>query len=156
MRQRRGARRTGGDAAAPRVVFDTNTVVSALLFANGRLAWLRQHWSTGGSVALISRATAGEITRVLSYPKFRLAPQDRVELLGDYLPFCETVERVERCEWVCRDRNDQPFLDLAASGRAAVLVTGDRDLLALAGETPFSIETPEAYLGRICESGQSH
>lgn len=155
MRQRRGTRHSEGEAAAPRVVFDTNTVVSALLFASGHLAWQRQHWSTGGSVALISRATAGEIARVLSYPKFRLSPQDRVELLGDYLPFCETVEGVERCEWVCRDGNDQPFLDLAASGRADVLVTGDGDLLALGGETSFSIETPEAYRLRICGSDPS-
>ena len=33
---------------ALRVVFDTNTVVSALLFASGDLAWLRQHWREGG------------------------------------------------------------------------------------------------------------
>jgi len=74
------------------VVFDTNTVVSALLFASGGLAWLRQHWREGGSIPLVSRATAAELTRVLSYPKFRLSPADRIELLGDYLPYCETIK----------------------------------------------------------------
>jgi putative PIN family toxin of toxin-antitoxin system len=132
-----------------RVVFDTNTVVSALLFAAGRVAWLRQHWRTGGSVPLISRATAAELTRVLGYPKFRLSPGDRVELLGDYLPWCATVERVERCAAVCRDPRDQMFLDLAESGAADVLVTGDQDLLVLEGKTAFSIETPEEYRQRI-------
>ena len=128
-----------------RAVFDTNTVVSALLFSNGRLAWLRSHWREGGSVPLISRATAAELTRVLGYPKFRLSPEDRLELLGDYLPYCETVEPAERCPAVCRDANDQPLLDLAQSGKADLLVTGDEDLLALAGQTTFLIETPEAY-----------
>jgi uncharacterized protein len=132
-----------------RVVFDTNTVVSALLFATGRLAWLRQHWRTGGSVPLISRATAVELTRLLGYPKFRLSPEDRVELLGDYLPGCATVERVERCAVECRDPHDQMFLDLSGSGKADVLVTGDRDLLVLAGKTLFSIETPEEYRQRM-------
>jgi putative PIN family toxin of toxin-antitoxin system len=128
-----------------RVVFDTNTVVSALLFTNGRLAWLRPHWRDGGCLPLISRATAAELTRVLGYPKFRLSPEDRIELLGDYLPFCQTVESVGKCPLVCRDANDQPFLDLAESGKADLLVTGDQDLLALAGQTAFLIETPEAY-----------
>jgi predicted nucleic acid-binding protein len=34
---------------------------------------------------------------------------------------------------VCRDPFDMPFLHLAMSGKARVLVSGDRDLLALAG-----------------------
>lgn len=135
--------------SVPRVVFDTNTVLSALLFSNGRLAWLRLHWREGGCVPLISRATAAELTRVLGYPKFRLSPDDRMELMADYLPYCRTVEPEERCPLLCRDANDQPFLDLAQSGKADLLVTGDRDLLSLAGQTAFLIETPDAYRRRI-------
>ncbi|MGC1463608.1 MAG: putative toxin-antitoxin system toxin component, PIN family [Terracidiphilus sp.] len=133
-----------------RVVFDTNTVISALLFASGSLAWLRQHWREGGSIPLVYRATAAELTRVLSYPKFRLSPEDRIELLGDYLPYCETVKLLEKCPVLCRDTNDQPFLDLAQSGNADLLITGDYDLLALTGQTSFLIETPNAYRQRIC------
>ena len=128
-----------------RVVYDTATVVSALLFANGRLAWLRQHWRQSGCVSLISRATAAELTRVLRYPKFELSPDDARELLGDYLPQCEVVDVTEKCAVVCRDPTDQPFLDLAESGDADLLVSGDQDLLVLAGQTRFLIETPEAY-----------
>jgi putative PIN family toxin of toxin-antitoxin system len=132
-----------------RVVFDTGTVVSALLFVNGRLAWLRQHWREGGCLPLISRATAAEVTRVLGYPKFQLTSDDRHELLAEYLPYGEVVEVTGRCQQVCRDANDQPFLDLAQSGKADLLVSGDQDLLALAGQTEFLIETPEAYRHRI-------
>jgi len=130
------------------VVFDTGTVVSALFFANGRLAWLRRHWREGSCVPLISRATAAELARVLRYPKFGLSADDAREVLADYLPFCESVERTDRCALVCRDANDQIFLDVAQSGGADVLVSGDRDLLALAGRTSFSIETPETYRRR--------
>jgi putative PIN family toxin of toxin-antitoxin system len=123
--------------------------VSALLFANGRLDWLRRHWRDGGSIPLIARATAAELTRVLGYPKFRLSQDDRRELLAEYLPYCEVIELTEGCMSVCRDENDQPFLDLAQSGKADLLVSGDQDLLALAGQTTFLIETPEAYRRRI-------
>lgn len=134
-----------------RVVFDTTTVVSALVFPDGRLAWLCQHWREGGCVPLISRAPAAELTRVLRYPKFGLSTDDARELLADYLPYCEVIELEERCASVCRDANDQPFLDLAQSGRADLLISGDQDLLTLAGRTRFVIETPEAYRRRISE-----
>lgn len=137
----------------PRVVFDTTTVISALLFANGRLAWLRKHWRQGGCAPLLSAETAGELTRVLAYPKFRLAAEDRDELLADYIPFCELVRDVKACAAKCRDANDQPFLDLAQSGNATVLVSGDKDLLALTGKTRFVIETPEEYRRRAAEVG---
>jgi putative PIN family toxin of toxin-antitoxin system len=130
-----------------RVVFDTTVVVSALVFTNDPLAWLRGHWAAGDSVPLVSRATVAELTRVLSYPKFQLSSDDRRELLA--LPYCEVVKVTTRCKLVCRDANDQPFLDLAQSGRADLLVSSDRDLLALAGETRFLIETPAAYRVRV-------
>ena len=132
-----------------RVVFDTSTVVSALLFANGGLAWLREYWRGGGCLPLISRATAAELTRVLRYPKFGLSADDARELLADYLPYCEVVELAEKAPIICRDANDQPFLDLAQGGGADVLVSGDQDLLSLAGQTTFLIETPEAYRRRV-------
>ncbi len=123
--------------------------MSALVFAHGRLSWLLQHWQEGGCTPLISSATATELTRVLGYPKFRLALEDRRELLAHYVPYCEVVEQVTRCPQICRDEKDQLFLDLAQSGGAELLVSGDNDLLALAGQTSFLIETPEAYRLRI-------
>jgi putative PIN family toxin of toxin-antitoxin system len=132
-----------------RVVFDTTTVVSALLFANGSLAWLRQHWREGSSTPLICSLTAAELTRVLAYPKFKLTSDDRRELLAEYLPYCELVELTEQCPTQCRDKQDQPFLDLAQSGKAEILVSGDSDLPELAGQTTFVIENPRAYRARV-------
>ena len=134
----------------PRVVFDTNTVISALVFTTGSLSWLRWHWREAGCVPLISSATVAELTRVLAYSKFRLSVERCLELQGDYLPYCKAIDPAERCPARCRDAKDQPFLDLAQSGKADILVTGDGDLLALAGQTAFVIETPENYWRRMC------
>jgi uncharacterized protein len=128
-----------------RVVFDTSTVLSALLFQGGRLSWLRQHWQEGVCQPLASRATTLELTRVLTYPKFALSLEDRRELLAEYLPYCRIIEQVRKCPVTCRDTKDQPFLDLAHSAKAELLITGDRDLLVLAGQSLFRIVTPEAY-----------
>lgn len=125
-----------------------------MLFQRGRLAWLRGHWRLGTWTPLVSRATAAELVRVLAYPKFRLTADERDELLSDYLVYCETIDRVRRCPLSCRDPTDQPFLDLAHSGQALVLITGDADLLALSGQAGFGIETPASYRRRVSKPEQ--
>lgn len=136
-------------AAKARVVFDTNAVLSALLFTHGRLSGLVDHWQGGNCVTLISRATAAELKRILAYPKFHLSAEEQLEALANYVPFCEAVGIAKSCPVLCRDPKDQPLLDLAHCGNADLLVTGDEDLLALAGQPAFAIETPEAYRGRV-------
>ncbi len=126
-----------------RVVLDSNVVISALLFEEGRVAWLRAAWSETRCTPLASVATAEELLRALAYPKFRLSAEERKELLGDYLPFVETVIVPEQPELPrCAHPDDQKFLALAYAGRASLLITGDRALLALSGKCPFDIIRP--------------
>jgi putative PIN family toxin of toxin-antitoxin system len=119
----------------PRVVLDTNVVLSALLFRSGPAARVRTGWQSARLVPLASTVTAQELVRALGYPKFRLSAAEQVELLADHMPWVEVVEIPDPPPRVppCRDANDLPFLQLAVAGRARALVSGDRDLLALAG-----------------------
>ncbi len=50
---------------------------------------------------------------------------------------------------VCRDPKDDPFIECALSGGAGIVVSRDKDLLAL--EKPFGIEimTPRRFLSRL-------
>ena len=136
-----------------RAVLDTNVVLSALLFDSGRLSPLRHHWQSGRIVLLVSKATAQELLRVLAYPKFRLTAAERDELLANYLPYAEAVTAPESSTELpqCRDPKDQMFLLLARAASADVLVTGDDDLLQMAGTAalPFDICTPAALLERL-------
>ncbi|MFO1295223.1 MAG: putative toxin-antitoxin system toxin component, PIN family [Rubrivivax sp.] len=101
--------------AVPRAVLDTNVVLSALVFAGGSTARLRQAWQAGRLLPLVSTATAQELMRVLAYPKFKLDAQAQQELLADYLPWAEAVAVPEPPPRVpeCRDVDDLPFLHLA-------------------------------------------
>lgn len=121
--------------APPRVVLDTNVVLSALLFGGGPAARVRAGWQSARFVPLASTATAQELVRVLGYPKFRLSRAEQEELLADYVPWVEVVRVPDPppAAPACRDPCDLPFLHLAIAGRARALVSGDRDLLALAG-----------------------
>ena len=132
----------------PRVVIDTNLVLSALVFPQGRLTELRAAWQDRRIQTLVSKDTAGELIRVLAYPKFKLSLQEQQELLADYLPYSKAV--AIPCPPpptpVCRDRFDLPFLQLAAAARADALVTGDKDLLSLARVFARPILSAEQFL----------
>lgn len=119
-----------------RAVLDTNVVLSALVFAGGVAGRVRRAWHAGEVLPLVSAATVQELVRVLAYPKFRLTPIEQNELLADYLPYTEAVRVPEPPPVVpaCRDAQDAPFLQLAVAGKAQLLVSGDRDLLAIAAE----------------------
>ena len=85
---------------------------------------------------------------MLAYPKFNLDAAEREELLADYLPYTDAVQVTSPPPAVpaCRDPHDLPFLHLAQAGAAIALVTGDKDLLVLAGQTAFAIVTCDAWL----------
>jgi putative PIN family toxin of toxin-antitoxin system len=143
-------RRSGHERKAalpPRVVLDTNVVLSALVFGRGSTAALRTAWQSGRFVPLVSAATAQELVRVLAYPKFKLSAADREELLADYLPYAQVVVVPNPPPVVpdCRDAFDLPFLQLAVAGKASLLVTGDDDLLSLGRVGRCGIVTPGAF-----------
>lgn len=118
-----------------RLVLDTNVVLSALIFTGGRSARVRSGWQSGRFLPLASAATASELILVLGYPKFRLSAEEQDQLLGDIVPWFEVVKVPEPPPAVaaCRDPFDLPFLQLAVAGKARAIVSGDRDLLSLAG-----------------------
>ncbi len=134
-----------------RVVLDTNIVLSTLLFSRGHLCWIRDAWRAHQFTLFISKATTQELIRVLSYPKFKLSSADIEALLGDYLPYCETVTDLNIGDKLpdCRDPHDQKFLELSAAADAHILVTGDQALLELENETGFAIETPAQFKQRF-------
>lgn len=137
-----------------RVVLDTNTVVSALLFPRGLLAWMPPVWTERRMLPLASAETTRELIRVLAYPKFTLDEEDIQVVLEAYLPFAEIVDVTEAARAGCprgSDPDDQMFLELGMAGRAEVLVSGDAALLDLKGQAPFAIETAAEFAARFRE-----
>ena len=138
----------------PRAVLDTNIVLSALVFPQGRLVPLRHAWQQGHCRPLVSSATLAELVRALAYPKFSLTPDEQRELLADYLPYCTTVRIPAKTPKTpaCRDPCDLPFLQLAVVGKTDYLVTGDRDLLELGRNFARPIVTADQFLKALARS----
>ena len=131
-----------------RIVADTNCLVSRLLLPESVPAKAIRKAVDDGQL-LISDARLEELADVLSRPKF-----DRYISLEDRQEFIRVLSRVaERVAITspikaCRDPKDDKFLELAVSGDADVIVTGDGDLLALHPFRGIEIITPAEYLKR--------
>lgn len=135
-----------------RAVLDTNVVLSALVLDSPAVAWLRAQWQQRTFIPVVNQPAAQELITVLTYPKFALKENEINALLADYLPYCEDFHggaQSAKGAPLCRDAKDQMFIDLAHAAEADVLVSGDRDLLALAGKARFVIETPREFRTRL-------
>jgi uncharacterized protein len=131
-----------------RIVLDTNVFVSAVLKANSLpflvLRWIDQH---GG--LLKSAATEREILSVLARP--HIAAVTIPTFRDDLARMLATAELVTITEQIasCRDPHDDKFLELAVSGRADIIVSGDADLLALNPFRGIPIVTPAMFVQEV-------
>lgn len=135
----------------PRVVLDTDHVLSALVLTGDATEALRRGWQGGQFTPLASKATVGELVGGLAWPGFALTADEQEELLFDYLLFCEIVEAGASAPSAPARRSPPalPSLDLAITGRAKCLVTDNRDLPSLATELSCRIVGAEEFLARL-------
>lgn len=128
-----------------RVVLDTNVVVSAALKQGSTPAsavrLVEQH-----DVLLKSRDTERQLLAVIGRPYFDLLiGGDARAWLRRLMSSAELVANTERIT-ACRDPTDDKFLELAVSGHADMIVSGDSDLLDLNPFRGIPIITPAAFL----------
>lgn len=131
-----------------RVVLDTNQVVSAALFPNSRPREVVDY-VVERRAGLMSAAVLAELVDVLLRPRFdRYVQRDRrIAILAALLRASERVTVTHRIA-VCRDPADDKFLELALSGNASHIVTGDNDLLTLHPFRGISIIPPALFLAQ--------
>ena len=96
-----------------RVVLDTNTLVSALLFS-GATNFLVELWQRRQIKPLASTQTLSEFNKVLRYPKFKLSAAQITTVIAAYQPYVLMIgiDKTQLPENLpqCRDINDQLFI----------------------------------------------
>jgi putative PIN family toxin of toxin-antitoxin system len=132
-----------------RFVVDTNVLISALLFKTS-VPFRAIELAEKQGIILYSEATLNELEQVLNRKKFNkyLSLEDRQVFLLKFISTSELVSITEKIA-VCRDEKDNKFLELAVSGNANVIVTGDFDLLVLNPFQAVEIVTPDMFIDRF-------
>lgn len=135
------------------VVLDTNVLVSGLAFPSGPPGRIVSAWRAGAFSLVASEFMLDELARILPALSHRTgfsaadvrdfldlmrAMSTIVELSADLLAQAQGSE--------LRDPDDAPILATFLASGADCLVTGDKDLLVLAG--PWAIVSPADFCAR--------
>ncbi len=131
-----------------RVVLDTNVLVSGIAYPGSVPGRIVAAWRQGGLDVVLSRYILDELARVLPRLNHRLnwseaEFSDFIDILAISV---DLVEPDPTGDTDLRDAADQPVLGTLLTARADYLVTGDRDLRALAARYP--IITPAEFWSR--------
>ncbi|QCP48807.1 putative toxin-antitoxin system toxin component, PIN family [Trinickia violacea] len=152
---------------APRVILDSNVWIDILVFDDPDTRPILAALESGALHALIDGRCLAELTRVLDYPQLVARSVDKEAALAAVGRLAEFVApnapdapdaatENARPLPVCKDRDDQKFLELAHVARADWLVSKDRAVLKLAKRIArdfgFRIAQPAPFVA-ACELG---
>lgn len=119
----------------PRLVVDPGVYVSAAISGTGAPAQLLETAVEGRVVLLVSPLLLAELRDVLAREKFRrwLPIEDTASFVDAVVLLADAAEDPpeETRARVCRDPDDDYLVALAEATGATILVSGDRDLLAV-------------------------
>lgn len=132
------------------VVVDTNVLLSyalkpegtagkALLNAMETFNILQSNETFLEFVDVINRGKFGKYIPV----EFRDEFVERLTNRSEFVKISHTVERD-----ICRDEKDNKFLELAVSGKAKYILSGDNDLLVIEEYKGIKILSPRGFLER--------
>lgn len=136
------------------LVLDTNVCLDLFVFRDPRWASLHQALLNGDVQAITRGDCRTEWSLVLHYTHLRLDDDAREEAMAAFDALIPLHAQADGNDVavklpLCRDADDQKFLELARDARADALITKDKALLKLAGKARrsglFAIMTPEAW-----------
>ena len=130
-----------------RVVLDTNVLVSGLAYPASVPGRIVSAWRQGGLEVVLSHYILDELVRVLpQLPRISMTPGEIRDLADSFMFLADVVEPEGEPVANLRDPADQPVLLTLLAAKADYLITGDKDLLALANVYP--ILTPAEFWRR--------
>lgn len=129
-----------------RVVFDTNILVSALVFPGGRGDAAFHRIIEERDELMLSKPILDELLGILA----RKFSRDTEELsrVAVFMSMVATFVKPRRRLHVVKDEPDNRVLECALTGRAQAIVTGDRQLLALGTFRGVQLLSLRDYLDR--------
>ena len=121
-----------------RVVLDTNVLVSGLAYPASTPGRILSLWHQGALHVVLSHYILDELVRVLPrLSQNKRTPEEIRTLADSFLFLADIVEPTSTLNPTLRDPADQQVLSTFLVANADYLITGDKDLLALAADYPI-------------------
>lgn len=130
-----------------RVVIDTNVLVSGLLSPYGASAEITRMTVAGSLDLLYDARIMSEYREVLSRPKFSFK-QSNVDILMEYIEGYGIPVAATPLSMHLRDVDDEPFLEVAISGKAECLITGNVTHYPMRSKHKMRVLAPRQFIHR--------
>jgi uncharacterized protein len=129
------------------VIFDNNVLISAALLKDS-IPFKAFEKALSQHTLIRSYDLLSEFRNTIFKPKFDKYFVDdlaREDFVMSFIIASKDI-KVTSHVYICRDPKDNMYLELALSGNASIIVTGDGDLLVLNPFCNISIITPKDFL----------
>lgn len=133
---------------SPRIVVDSNIVISGFLFG-GTPARVLRAIVEGKARCFTSLPILDEVRGVLQRPKFGLAPEQVLSFVEEFRLLCEVVAPRAVVHMIGEDPADDRILECAIEARAEAVVSGDSHLLKLREWRSIGILSPTDFMKEI-------
>lgn len=132
------------------VVFDNNVIISAAMFWTSVPAQALHKARKNEFKIIASQYTLTELYATLLNSKFDkyVTKSKRIEFYKIYESALQIIP-VTTTVIACRDPKDDMFLELAISGNANIIISGDKDLLELNPFRDIRIISPKEFIEQI-------
>jgi uncharacterized protein len=130
-------------------VVDTNILIRALIKPQGTVGPILSRLRNGDYTLVYSTPILDEVIEKLALPRIRhkyQVEEAQIEALVALIALRGALVVPTRRVTVCRDPDDNMFIEAALAGSAKYVVTGDKDLLTLKRFETVRFVTPRTFL----------
>jgi putative PIN family toxin of toxin-antitoxin system len=140
----------------PKVVIDTNIVVSAAISEDGNPAKIFEMLLREEIVNYTTDHIIAEIRKVMSRPKIaqRLSMVEANFIIDNFERFSKKIKTDKTIEMVKDDPADNKFIECAAAASADYIISGDEHLLKIKEFRKTRIISPAEFI-KISENKQT-
>ncbi len=128
-----------------RIVIDTNVIVSALFFG-GKPRALLELVATGHLDIFVTQEILAEYKATIDYLLEKYHGHQLPSFLPEFKKVASVIESSSRVR-VCRDPDDNKFIECALDGQCSYIVSGDKDLLDIERFKNIRIILVSEFLG---------
>jgi putative PIN family toxin of toxin-antitoxin system len=130
----------------PRVVFDTNVLISVAVFPGGAPSKCLQKAETKKAQSITCREILNEFREKLII-KFDYTPERADEVIEKIIILSEIVPITGELKVIAADPKDDMVIECAITGKANYIITGDRKhMLSLGHYREIQIISPSDFL----------
>lgn len=128
-----------------RVVVDTNVLMSAIFFGGPPLRILHA-WRSGDVQIVLSKEILQEYLNVSERLSQRYDVTEQKTLLALLAQTAELIAAPWLPKPICEDPDEDKFLACAITSSAAVVISGDKQLLKVSGFQDVEVITPRNFV----------